>query len=576
MDYLASDDTVGGGGGGVFDPVLTGDPAIEPAVDLGGDLGRHTKRFKTAYVETVDASKVDLDIISSINPPDANHRTLWFKNDLQLYLTDDSIRDRPVTSSLFDITDLAPSTGLIVGGLLSLSGSLVNIGAGSGIIVTGLTSEKVAWDAILGNALLNPTTAEYTVFYIDYSGTVLRTNTPVTPISRREAILLGIVSHPGTSTPTLTVSNVPNTIQNPNQNWLDLCDGIGLFNLSGNVYSGNTGLTISKTGGSIFRAGSNYQAMPHDPNRQPTPSVVGLLFILAKSSGVAIPATPYQTNIDPTKYDAGGLGTLQTVSTNQWTIQVISLAIGNTTIVEYGQATYNSQGDALGAVGTFKHVSVLSTASIVRRSFLVVRGGATNLLLSSDAVFIEANRFGQGSGSSSAPIPVSMPSSSFDFPPSELFTFNADYSFFFGIKFDTSTVTYSQLTMWFSSMVNTPFEIGFYTRNMTNPSGAGTGGSYVYVPDTIKNYDSGTDFGIRRFTFASPVTLPALTGNNIYFLGIKFKTFAGSIISYARSWASVGTCNLAGSVTALASAGLPTGTVTIQNNTLACPYIYLN
>lgn len=87
-------------------------------------------------------------------------------------------------------------------------------------------------------------------------------------------------------------------------------------------------------------------------------------------------------------------GATGVVAANEWSVQRL-YTTGATTYVHYGQAVYSSKEAAL--VGVYEEG--LSTNSdlddALLRGYLVVKGDATDLSDSSQAVFIEANKWGQ-------------------------------------------------------------------------------------------------------------------------------------------------------------------------------------
>jgi hypothetical protein len=155
--------------------------------------------------------------------------------------------------------------------------------------------------------------------------------------------------------------------------------------------------------------------------------------------------------------------------------------------------------------------------------------------------------------------------------PDALFTINDTNAFFFMVKSDQTPVTITQFSLWVSQLTSSyDIDVAFYTRDMNNALTTG-GASYVLVAGGIvQTLNTGSQTGFRNFTLATPQFLPALTGQNCYFMGIKAKNIgAGSFIVYARDQGAATSCASAGLVSPISAGnplpvnpGAPTGAVT--------------
>lgn len=375
--------------------------AIVPIVDNNADIGQVAKRYRTAYAQNVRTSTLNLTQIGTFGAPAAGTVKLWnWEQDGQLYFTNSSSTGFAVTTASHQITNLAPSPGLMSGGLITFNAPFTTFslsGPGKGQIYDesdGVT-KILNWSATRTGAPLNPTTADFTNILMDKNGTLVLTNALVTPQQRRTHIFFGALVHPGGgSNSSWGANNTPVVVPNPHATTVDLANSIGPFNVSGNVYSGNASRQLAKTSGQVFRIGSNFHIDPLNPNLPTLASVAApITFILGTQTGVTNPAA---TQINASQWDNNGV--FAAVSTNQWSNQRIYVLSSNQTVVEYGQAVYNSQQDAQSAIGSEIHISLLPLASVIHRYTLVVRGGATNLALPADAVFVEFGKFGTSGG----------------------------------------------------------------------------------------------------------------------------------------------------------------------------------
>lgn len=306
------------------------------------------------------------------------------------------------------------STGIFLGGSLSVNGGDVaklDISDGEGWVVDSHSgpdsiSTKVSWTGLTALTITDIATQNSTFTALDFPGgvpTFVQQATDFTLIQRRDLIVLGRVLH----TDNATITDLVPTVC-PSYNVLlttsDFLVSFGPFQLTGNVY-GSTGANLipQKTAGSSFKLGANFGISRKDPNRTSDPADIGLTFgYLRRDPGapdgfsIDIPLTAF----DPDIYDLGD-GTTPAVPNNQWTFQTLFFFPQvNTHRVHLGQDTYSSKQNAIDAI-TAEPITVdpfLDTA--VRRGWLVVKKGTTDLTVTNDAVFLEASdiAFGGGGG----------------------------------------------------------------------------------------------------------------------------------------------------------------------------------
>lgn len=301
------------------------------------------------------------------------------------------------------------STGILNGGgvLTANVGTPANfdISDGTGIVVDSHTDPNnpvvtlVAWTGIT-NVVLTNIAADFTFIGINSSGvSVQSVDAPFTTQQKRDFILIGSAVHVSHTTID-AISDRKQVAFGGLHNLWDLYDAIGPINVSGNVYSGNgANLFLDRTAGEIVASGENYQTSRKSPNNILTSSDTNLTWNYNYQDGVGgftIQAT--QTSIVPGNYDDGD-GTLGTVSNNDWSVQRIFYdAPTNVTVIQYGQASYNTFSEAQAGIQTEVFVKNPALDGLSFRTFLIVRGGATNLTSTGDAVFIDAGKFGTGAG----------------------------------------------------------------------------------------------------------------------------------------------------------------------------------
>jgi len=184
-------------------------------------------------------------------------------------------------------------------------------------------------------------------------------------------------------------------------------ESIGIFNISGNIFTGQVGgLGLEKTAGTVFKIGSNYENNPYDPNvRELDFLMISLTFIYRFSNdtndGIETTAIIPNEYEDLVGFPAGGV--VDTVPNNDWLIQRIYSFTSNNVSVQKGQTVYNTLNAALLAINTENHITDPSTAEVgLLRCWMVIRGGATDLNDSGDAVFVIAPKFGESGGGASS------------------------------------------------------------------------------------------------------------------------------------------------------------------------------
>jgi len=313
---------------------------------------------------------------------------------------------------------LTRSTGLYQGGQLSfgtLSGSpgtttKFSVTAGSGIVVDNTTDPEnptytlVTWDAFTDVEVAGIGSADRSFISIDANGNLVQQTTQYTASEHRDHIILGNIGH-ANQTHIVAVVDLPHTTIDVGARLVDLGHSIGTFNVSGNVYAANGANTnLNKTAGESYRVGSNFHNDPTNPDITTDSDETVLEWNYSyKNAGSPVGGyvlTGKVTSIVFGNYDDGD-GTLGTVSTNEWSVQIIKFFPGGAgTRIEYGQTVYASSAAAIAAIPDPNHEHNPAFVDGVTRCYLVLRGGGSDLSDTADAVFVEAGKFaGAGGGS---------------------------------------------------------------------------------------------------------------------------------------------------------------------------------
>jgi hypothetical protein len=292
------------------------------------------------------------------------------------------------------------STGVLSGGVLSINAddTKYDISDGDGVIVNPVTGMKtnVTWSGLTAQSTAY--VGILTFVSISSAGTPVYSAARPTNSDIRDNIYLGVLVHVN-GTNIDAVNNQQMSVLNSTNQLYDLSRAVGFVNLSGNgIASSGTALRFQKAAGTMYAFGANYLNDIKDPSTVTTGLVdtnAAGVFQYRNQDGTSSALT--LQNIIPNVYDNGGAynGATPTVSNNNWTIQHVFLFTSNNVKIQMGQTVYANKDAALAAISVESFVvepSIASNGLLI--GLLVVRGGATNLSNTNDAVFIQANKFG--------------------------------------------------------------------------------------------------------------------------------------------------------------------------------------
>lgn len=232
--------------------------------------------------------------------------------------------------------------------------------------------------------------------------TVYLVQSPVeyTPAEAREVVQIALLIHPGAIIS--QVQALPSLVIDATQTLRDLLYVLGTLNVTGNEASANgANLNIDVSAGTQLRAGSGYgdseaarKSINFSNQEARSPATFQYLY---RDGGGGYTNGADTTTIVPGLYDDGD-GTLAVVSANRWSIQRIWCFTSGNVRITPGQFTYGSSTAALAALASEAHEYDPTLDSGALTTFLIVRGGATDLSDSGDALFRVASRFGVGGG----------------------------------------------------------------------------------------------------------------------------------------------------------------------------------
>jgi hypothetical protein len=314
------------------------------------------------------------------------------------------------------------STGLLYGGVVSYSGTTINVSKGSAIVnsLNATTGSEVApiftyvqWPAY-SQVATYLTSSQNTYIYVDDSGVIHQQPTYFTTTQYQHSIPLGRVTHANYTSITGAGSNVQTTYDSDQQQ-NSFIRAFGPIKINGLTLAPHTGsMGISVGSGETYNLGGFYKEDPNHPssyvsNAFPTASIIRAY---TSGSGVYLDNNngSFYTTLDSTKYD-DGTGVLEPMSNNDWQIQRVFVnPVTGRTVVYYGQyGTYTTLLNALQYLATDPFVEGEFTAkSLVFVGYVVMKGNTTNLADTTDNVFIQAGTFRNTAGSSGGSSIVSL------------------------------------------------------------------------------------------------------------------------------------------------------------------------
>lgn len=294
------------------------------------------------------------------------------------------------------------STRLVVGGTLSVNSSnqaLIDIAAGTGRVINNYTDASnpvytsVTWSFMPGQIDPFLATNDLTYWGIDKNGNVVTVADAFSDEQRRDIIVLGWSSHTGRSIQELAFTE-PVWGSDVFAQLTDFMLNFGSFNVYGNDIVAGTGMSITRTAGRIFEAGSNYQNNIKSPNLfdsnryEQTP----FYYYYRNEAGEWVNNNPSSTSLNPNLYDSS-TGLLATPS-GKWTVQPVSYyAPMDTVDVQYGQRVYDDYASAFAGLNNTIEFNPYNDFDVFR-AWIFLQQGATGLSDPSTAIILPAGRLG--------------------------------------------------------------------------------------------------------------------------------------------------------------------------------------
>lgn len=307
---------------------------------------------------------------------------------------------------VFEIAASVMSTGILSGGDIStnaMNPSALDIAPLVGYVTDVLTdpvrptSIRVSTGPLtipLDAAALLRTP---TWWLMDSAGNVIQQEPRPTNAQSRTHIILGATAQQGG---TIFVSESrPVILQQPANQFYDLLESLGGFNISGNIVSPNgVNLMINQASGTLFARSFNHflgAVQTNDPHVGTTLPQTPAQWLYSLRNTVAFP--PAVSLIDPTMFDNSGVLSPVGGGANTATVQRIFLFPTNIAssqmTIQYGQSTFSSLTTALNSIGSGGHVVNPQFKGGALVAYLAVIRSATNLSDPAQAAFVTAGKF---------------------------------------------------------------------------------------------------------------------------------------------------------------------------------------
>lgn len=295
---------------------------------------------------------------------------------------------------VFEIASFAVSTGMVAGGAFAPAGTSISVSESLGYVVDYATDDfrpVITRVSVPAQAvpLDGPALARtLTWWLITSTGTFVQQPLAPTIEQRRTHIVLGYSAVFGGVV--AFTKSVPQTLNQPYNQWADGTDTLGPYTISGGTHAPNgVNLSFNMAAGTMFSRSFGHFLTPNNPNVAPiyaqTPTQIRRALSTQTIFGAPV------TTIDPANYDVGGVLTPVPGGTNVSTIQrVIAFAndsAADQIAVQYGQKTYASLAAAVAGVGVEAFVlNPLFIATLI--GWICVTKSATNLSDPTQATFI--------------------------------------------------------------------------------------------------------------------------------------------------------------------------------------------
>lgn len=315
-----------------------------------------------------------------------------------------------VSGDIMRLLSTGLSTGVVSGGEFTPNAgdpTKLDISAMTGWIVDynptavpSVTNPKITYVSIPAQVALAPTVGiptGATWWLCNSAGVISQQISRPTPTQRRNNIVLGVTAQEANII--IEDQTLPTNNSQPVQQFIDLADSLGNFNILGNTISSNgVNLTFQRSAGTVFARAFSLIPTYRDPNISSLPAQAPVNF----RHITAVPGTaqPLTTILNVGSYDPGGSGVVTLVpggvntATNFRVWGFAANGVNDQVLVQYGQNTYSSLANAVAAIGSTNYTPApVGLAVGIFLGWISVIKSATDLSNTSQAVFTKASKF---------------------------------------------------------------------------------------------------------------------------------------------------------------------------------------
>lgn len=345
-----------------------------------------------------------------LNTTGAGQLTFWAEEgEYWIHIDSQAFRVQvgsPNNLDLFETASANLSTGIVYGARLTVNGlnpAAIDIPDTVGYVVNHTTDPirptttrvhiPPQTVALVGASL----TRTVTFWLVNAAGTIIQQGTEPTAAERRDNIVLGATAFDTVGGVIFELVSTPQILSQGRNQFLDLAESLGNFNVSGNAITPNgANMQLDTTSGELFSPGWGYFNDPKNPHIAPTAAQTQMQWRYGLRNTVSFP--PLTTIVDAARYDNAGVLTLVGGGGNRATVQRVfkfaSTAPFSQTTIQYGQAVFATLTDAINSIGTTDYIVNPQFAVVgTLVAWIAVIHTATNLSDPAQCRIVPAGKF---------------------------------------------------------------------------------------------------------------------------------------------------------------------------------------
>lgn len=255
---------------------------------------------------------------------------------------------------------------------------------------------RVNWDADTAVTLDNLATEPQTFVWFDTNGNLVQISPIASSEESRDNIIVGFIFHPNNvdiqdviNIPRVTTLDIPACIA-------DASIALWIVNRTGNnIFPNASDLQVRQSAWTLFISNANFHTNRKNPNFRTSSQVSPLAFTYEFIGDTDIVDQPGTLFINPANYDAFTGGTTVpngVVGATEYSIQRCYIANNQTVFIQYWQVLYDNMDNAINSVQWENFFPFNLGVHLI--TSIVLRGDATDLSDTDQAVFVRHDRFG--------------------------------------------------------------------------------------------------------------------------------------------------------------------------------------